>query len=79
MMPRKRVFKPDEPTFRVCLYSQKGCNLPREKECPLAAKLKKITDVQKWQRTALNAQHCEHIGEELTRHQYNAHKQGVIV
>ncbi len=78
-MKRKRIFLNKKPGLKVCLYSQRECDLLSEKQCPIATELRRINDPSEWKIYSYRSAKCKHIGEELTRAQCNKRKLGLSV
>lgn len=79
MSQRIRIFRAEEPALEVCSWDYSICNLPADEVCELSTRLSKIRDLTKWLRAADKALNCKHLGESLTRAQYENRRLGVAV
>ncbi len=74
-----RIYETDEALLRVCRYRYATCTLPDGQECTLGAKWQKTQNVADYCTAVERSAGCRHVGENITRGQWEHRRMGKSV
>lgn len=73
-----RYFVETEPTIAICPFRINQCNMFMPDACVIKHDASLEKDTRKWLRITARANICPHLGIQLIREQWQAHKIGKI-